>query len=54
MRLKTALGCVLGVLLVVGPWTVRNLAAVYRSFDWNEALRVTKDAAGLSDRVGAS
>ena len=28
-----------------------NLAAVYRSFDWNEALRVTKDAAGLSDQV---
>ncbi len=28
-----------------------NLAAVYRSFDWNEALRVTKDAAGLSDKV---
>ena len=28
-----------------------NLAAVYRSFDWNESLRVAKDAAGLSDRV---
>jgi 4-hydroxyphenylacetate 3-monooxygenase len=31
-----------------------NLAAVYRSFDWDEALRVTKDAAGLSDRVRAA
>ncbi|MDQ2682374.1 MAG: 4-hydroxyphenylacetate 3-hydroxylase, partial [Chloroflexota bacterium] len=28
-----------------------NLAAVYRSFDWNESLRVTRDAAGLSDNV---
>jgi 4-hydroxyphenylacetate 3-monooxygenase len=28
-----------------------NLAAVYRSFDWNESLRVAKDAAGLSDQV---
>jgi 4-hydroxyphenylacetate 3-monooxygenase len=28
-----------------------NLAAVYRSFDWDEALRQVKDAANLSDQV---
>ena len=28
-----------------------HLAAVYRNFDWDEALRFTKEAAGLSDRV---
>lgn len=28
-----------------------NLAAVYRSFNWDESLRVTRDAAGLSDNV---
>jgi 4-hydroxyphenylacetate 3-monooxygenase len=28
-----------------------NLAAVYRAFDWNEALARTQKAAGLSDRV---
>jgi 4-hydroxyphenylacetate 3-monooxygenase len=28
-----------------------NLAAVYRNFNWDEALRATKDAAGLSDQV---
>jgi 4-hydroxyphenylacetate 3-monooxygenase len=28
-----------------------NLAAVYRSFDWNEALETVQKAAGLSDRV---
>lgn len=28
-----------------------NLAAVYRSFDWNEALEFVQKAAGLSDRV---
>jgi 4-hydroxyphenylacetate 3-monooxygenase len=28
-----------------------NLAAVYRSFDWNETLEKTKKAAGLSERV---
>jgi 4-hydroxyphenylacetate 3-monooxygenase len=30
-----------------------NLAAVYRSFNWDESLRVVKDAAGLSDQVMA-
>jgi 4-hydroxyphenylacetate 3-monooxygenase len=28
-----------------------NLAAVYRSFNWDETLRAVKGAAGLSDRV---
>jgi 4-hydroxyphenylacetate 3-monooxygenase len=28
-----------------------NLAAVYRNFDWDHALRTVRDAAGLSDRV---
>lgn len=28
-----------------------HLAAVYRTFDWNEPLRMTKDSAGLSDEV---
>ncbi|WP_315926568.1 4-hydroxyphenylacetate 3-hydroxylase family protein [Mesorhizobium sp. SP-1A] len=28
-----------------------HLAAVYNNFDWNEPLRFTKEAAGLSDRV---
>jgi 4-hydroxyphenylacetate 3-monooxygenase len=28
-----------------------HLAAVYRNFDWDEPLRFSKDAAGLSDRV---
>ncbi|HEX4766794.1 MAG TPA: 4-hydroxyphenylacetate 3-hydroxylase family protein [Lichenihabitans sp.] len=28
-----------------------HLAAVYRNFDWDEALRFTKEAAGLSERV---
>ncbi len=30
-----------------------NLAAVYRSFNWDESLRVAKDAAGLSNKVMA-
>ena len=28
-----------------------HLAAVYRNFDWNDALRFTKESAGLSDRI---
>ncbi|MEF9601419.1 hypothetical protein O4J55_03415 [Paracoccus sp. PXZ] len=28
-----------------------HLAAVYRNFDWNEALRFTHKSAGLSDQV---
>lgn len=28
-----------------------HLAAVYRNFDWNEPLRMTKESAGLSDDV---
>jgi 4-hydroxyphenylacetate 3-monooxygenase len=28
-----------------------HLGAVYRNFDWDDALRFTKEAAGLSDRV---
>lgn len=28
-----------------------HLAAVYRNFDWDDALRFTKESAGLSDRV---
>jgi 4-hydroxyphenylacetate 3-monooxygenase len=28
-----------------------HLAAVYRNFDWNEPLRFTKEAAGLTDQV---
>ena len=28
-----------------------HLAAVYRNFDWNQPLKFTQRAAGLSDRV---
>lgn len=31
-----------------------HLGAVYRNFDWNDALRFTKKSAGLSDRILAT
>ena len=31
-----------------------HLGAVYRNFDWNDALRFTKKSAGLSDRILAA